>query len=131
VRVQPFHLTQVFQNLVGNALKYRKQDVAPVVQISAEPAGDEWVFSVINNGIGFNPAYAERIFGVFRRLYPNDEYPGTGIGLAICARIVAHYGGRIWAEGKEGKGATFRFALPGQNSRAPKMKMLKQHLSGG
>jgi light-regulated signal transduction histidine kinase (bacteriophytochrome) len=120
VRVQPFHLTQLFQNLIGNALKYRKQDVAPVVQISAEPEGDEWLFSVMDNGIGFNPAYAERIFGIFKRLHHHDEYPGTGIGLAICARIVAHYGGRIWAEAEEGKGATFRFALPGQNSRAPK-----------
>jgi PAS domain S-box-containing protein len=129
VRVQPFHLTQIFQNLIGNALKYRKQNVAPVVQISAEPVGDEWVFSVIDNGIGFNPAYAERIFGVYKRLHHHDEYPGTGIGLAICARIVAYYGGRIWAEGEEGKGATFRFTLPGQNSRTPKVKMLEQHLS--
>lgn len=129
VRVQPFHLTQLFQNLIGNALKYRRPDVAPVVQISAEPAGDEWVFSVADNGIGFNPAYAERIFGVFKRLHHHDKYPGTGIGLAICARIVAHYAGRIWAESEEGKGATFHFALPGQNSRMPKVKMLDEHLS--
>ena len=112
VRVQPFHLTQLFQNLVGNALKYRKHDVAPLVQISAEPAEDEWIFSVIDNGIGFNPAYAERIFGLFKRLHRDDEYPGTGIGLAICARIVAHYGGRIWAEGEVDKGASFYFTLP-------------------
>jgi PAS domain S-box-containing protein len=131
VRVQRFHLTQLFQNLIGNALKYRKQDMAPVVQISAESAGAEWVFSVIDNGIGFNPAYAERIFGVFKRLHHHGEYPGTGIGLAICARIVAHYGGRIWAEGEPGKGATFRFALPGQNSRTPKVWMPNQHLSSG
>ncbi len=127
VRMQRFHLTQLFQNLIGNALKYRKQDVAPVVQISAESAGGEWVFSVIDNGIGFNPAYAERIFGLFKRLHRHGEYPGTGIGLAICARIVAHYGGRIWAEGEPGKGATFRFSLPGQNSRPPKMCMPDQH----
>ena len=131
VRVQRFHLTQLFQNLIGNALKYRKQDVAPVVRICAEPAGDQWVFSVIDNGIGFNPAYAERIFGVFKRLHHHDEYPGTGIGLAICARIVGHYGGRIWAEGEPGKGATFRFVLPGQNSRASKAWMPNQHLSSG
>jgi PAS domain S-box-containing protein len=129
VRVHPFHLTQLFQNLIGNTLKYRKPDVAPVVQISAEPAGDEWVFSVVDNGIGFNPAYAERIFGVFKRLHHHDEYPGTGIGLAICARLVAHYAGRIWAEGEEGKGATFYFALPGQTSRMPKVKMQNEHLS--
>ncbi len=131
VRVQQFHLTQLFQNLIGNALKYRKPDMPPVVQISAEPADDEWVFSVVDNGIGFNPAYAERIFGVFKRLHHHDEYPGTGIGLAICARIVAHYGGRIWAEGEEGKGATFRFTLPGQNVRIPKLNMLKRQLSSG
>lgn len=131
VRVQPFHLTKLFQNLIGNALKYRKPNVAPVVQISAERAGDEWVFSVVDNGIGFNPAYAEHIFGVFKRLHHHDEYPGTGIGLAICARIAAHYGGRIWAEGEEGKGAKFHFALPGQNSHMPKVKMLKEPLSSG
>ncbi len=116
LRVQRFHLTQLFQNLIGNALKYRKQDVTPIIEISAESAGDEWVFSVVDNGIGFNPAYAERIFGVFKRLHHHHEYPGTGIGLAICARIVTHYDGRIWAEGEPGKGATFRFALPGQSS---------------
>jgi PAS domain S-box-containing protein len=130
VRVQPFHLTQLFQNLIGNALKYRKRDVAPVVWISAEPAAHEWVFSVADNGIGFNPAYAGRIFGVFKRLHGCEEYPGTGIGLAICARILAHYGGRIWAEGEEGKGATFRFALPARNSPAPKAKTVKEHFSG-
>jgi PAS domain S-box-containing protein len=116
LRVQRFHLTQLFQNLIGNALKYRKQDVAPIIDISAAPAGDEWVFSVVDNGIGFDPAYAERIFGVFKRLHHHHKYPGTGIGLAICARIVLHYGGRIWAEGEPGKGATFRFALPRQSS---------------
>ncbi len=129
VRVQPFHLIQLFRNLIGNALKYRREDVALTVQISAEPAGDEWVISVADNGIGFNPAYAERIFGLFKRLHHHDKYPGTGIGLAICARIVAHYGGRIWAEGEEGKGATFHFTLPGRNSRMPKMEMLNEHLS--
>lgn len=131
VRVQRFHLTQLFQNLIGNSLKYRKPDVAPIVQISAEPKGDEWVFSVIDNGIGFNPAYAERIFGVFKRLHHHGEYPGTGIGLAICARITAHYGGRIWAEAEPAKGATFRFALPSQNSRTPMERMANQHLRSG
>jgi PAS domain S-box-containing protein len=116
LRMQRVHLTQLFQNLIGNALKYRKQDVTPIIEISAESAGDEWVFSVVDNGIGFDPAYTERIFGVFKRLHHNHQYPGTGIGLAICARIVAHYGGRIWAEGEPGKGATFRFALPSQSS---------------
>lgn len=130
VRVQRFHLTQLFQNLIGNALKYRKQDVMPIIQISAQSAGDEWVFSIVDNGIGFDPAYAERIFGVFKRLHRHHEYPGTGIGLAICARIVTHYGGRIWAEGEPGKGATFRFTLPVKSSRAANMWMPNQHSTG-
>jgi len=129
VRVRRFHLTQLFQNLIGNALKYRKLDVTPIIQISTESAGDEWVFSVVDNGIGFDPAYAERIFGVFKRLHHHHKYPGTGIGLAICARIVTHYGGRIWAEGEPGKGATFHFTLPGQSSSIS-MWTANQHSAG-
>ncbi len=72
------------------------------------------MFTVSDNGIGFNPAYSQKIFGVFKRLHHRHEYPGNGIGLAICARIVAHYGGRIWAEGEQGVGATFHFTLPVQ-----------------
>jgi PAS domain S-box-containing protein len=114
VPAQKTHLLQLFQNLIGNALKYRKSDVPPVIGISANREGDQWVFAVTDNGIGFNPAYAEKIFGVFKRLHHRHEYPGNGIGLAICARIVAHYGGRIWAEGQSGVGATFRFTVPAQ-----------------
>jgi signal transduction histidine kinase len=104
-------LAQVFQNLVSNALKYRRSDVPPKITISAELQGGEWVIAVSDNGIGFDPRYAERIFGLFKRLH-KDEYPGTGLGLTICQRIVERYGGRIWAEGKPGAGATFYFALP-------------------
>jgi PAS domain S-box-containing protein len=112
VRIKETHLVQLFQNLVGNSLKYRRPDVRPIVRISAALSGDDWEFTVCDNGIGFDPAYADKIFGVFKRLNRRDEYPGNGIGLAICARIVAHYGGRIRAHGRPGEGATFRFTLP-------------------
>ena len=104
-------MSHVFQNLLSNALKYRKKDVAPSIHISAEQHGEDWIVSVEDNGIGFLPEYAERIFGLFKRLH-KEEYPGTGLGLAICQRIVERYGGRIWAEGRPGDGATISFALP-------------------
>jgi light-regulated signal transduction histidine kinase (bacteriophytochrome) len=104
-------LAQVFQNLVSNALKYRRSDVPPKITISAELKGSEWIIAISDNGIGFDPKYAERIFGLFKRLH-KDEYPGTGLGLTICQRIVERYGGRIWAEGRPGAGATFYFTLP-------------------
>ncbi|MDQ2777606.1 MAG: ATP-binding protein [Acidobacteriota bacterium] len=106
-------LAQVFQNLIGNALKYRKPDCTPKIHIAAESRGDEQVLSVRDNGIGFDPQYAEQIFGIFKRLH-REEYPGTGIGLAICKRIVERHHGSIWATGEVGKGATFFFTLPGK-----------------
>ena len=105
------HLVQVFQNLISNSTKYRKADVPPVVKISAVSEGSDWQFSITDNGIGFDPVYAEKIFGVFKRLHHRAEYPGNGIGLAICARIIAHYGGRIWAESQPDKGSTFHFKV--------------------
>ena len=111
VRGDVKQLSHVFQNLISNALKYRKKDVAPAILVTAAASGDEWCISVRDNGIGFDPEYAERIFGLFKRLH-KDEYPGTGLGLAICKRIVERYGGRIWAEAALGQGATFYFALP-------------------
>jgi PAS domain S-box-containing protein len=104
-------IAHVFQNLLSNALKYRKRDVRPEIHVAARQDGSYWILSVRDNGIGFDPQYAERIFGLFKRLY-NEEYPGTGLGLAICKRIVERYGGKIWAEGKTGEGATFYFSLP-------------------
>lgn len=83
-----------------------------MITVSARREEDDWIFSVADNGIGFDSHYAQRIFGMFKRLHSKGEYAGTGIGLSICARIVAHYGGRIWGEGQPGNGATFRFALP-------------------
>jgi PAS domain S-box-containing protein len=112
LRVHRLHLNQLFQNLIGNAIKYRRPDVAPLVHVSAERERDGWVFSVSDNGIGIDTQYKERIFGLFKRLHTGDEYSGTGIGLAICQRIVERYHGRIWVESPRGQGSTFRFTLP-------------------
>jgi signal transduction histidine kinase len=111
VRVDAAQMAHVFQNLLSNSIKYRKTGVAPEIHISAETRDGNWIVAVGDNGIGFDQQYAERIFGLFKRLH-KDEYPGTGLGLAICQRIVERYGGRIWAVSAAGQGATFYFALP-------------------
>lgn len=105
------HLTQVFQNLIGNAIKYRREGVAPVIAVRARQQVDRWLFSVQDNGQGFDTQYASNLFGIFKRLH-GQEIPGTGIGLAICKAIVERHGGTMWAEGKPGEGATFWFTLP-------------------
>ncbi|HEY1756438.1 MAG TPA: PAS domain S-box protein [Bryobacteraceae bacterium] len=110
VRGDTAQMAHVFQNFISNALKYRKEGIAPEIRISAERSAGSWIISVRDNGIGFEQQYAERIFGLFKRLHKED-YPGTGLGLAICKRIVERYGGRIWAEGKPGEGAAFHFSL--------------------
>ena len=110
VRGEEAQLAHVFQNILSNALKYRKEDLAPHIEITARRRQDECVVSVRDNGIGFDPQYAERIFGLFKRLH-KDEYPGTGLGLAICQRIIERYGGRIWADSAVGEGSTFFFSL--------------------
>jgi signal transduction histidine kinase len=104
-------LVQVFQNLIGNSIKFRRGQ-APQIQISAKQDANEWIFSICDNGIGLDPKFGERIFEIFQRLHSRTSYPGTGIGLAICKRIVQRHGGRIWVDSKPGEGATFYFTLP-------------------
>lgn len=104
-------ISQVFQNLIANSIKFRG-DRRPEVRISAEPADNEWLFSVRDNGIGFDPAYGEKIFVIFQRLHPATAYPGSGIGLTICRKIIERHGGRIWAEAEQGKGSVFFFTVP-------------------
>ncbi|HSY90302.1 MAG TPA: ATP-binding protein [Candidatus Binatus sp.] len=104
-------LTQVFQNLIGNAIKFRGPG-APTIQIKAEGKDKEWTFSVEDNGIGIAPDQAENVFVIFRRLHTREEYAGNGIGLSICKKIIEHHGGRIWFESEPGHGSTFKFTLP-------------------
>jgi light-regulated signal transduction histidine kinase (bacteriophytochrome) len=111
VRMYHFQLQQIFQNLIGNAIRYRGED-PPRICISAEEREQEWLFSVQDNGIGIDARYHEQIFEVFRRLHSANEYPGAGMGLAICKRIIERCGGRIWVKSERGRGSTFSFTLP-------------------
>ncbi len=122
-------LAQVFQNLIANAIKFRGKQ-APEISVTAEKSNDsksndatledQWVFSVSDNGIGIAPEYAENVFVVFQRLHTRTEYPGNGIGLAICKKIIEHSGGKIWVEAQPGHGSTFKFTLPGKASAEKK-----------
>ena len=111
VDVDEVQLVQLFQNLIGNALKFRGQAV-PRIRVSALEENAEWRVSIADNGIGIEPQYFERIFMVFQRLHTMGEYPGTGIGLAICKKVAERHGGRIWVTSTPGAGSTFHFTLP-------------------
>jgi light-regulated signal transduction histidine kinase (bacteriophytochrome) len=111
VKGDSIQLALVFQNLVANALKFRRKE-PPRIHIAAQQQGAEWVFAISDNGIGIEREYLARIFEIYQRLHTQEEYPGTGIGLAICKRIIEAHDGRIWAESVPGKGSTFYFTLP-------------------
>ena len=111
VRMRESHLQQLFQNLVGNALKYRRETCFPRISVTAKRSGEFWLFCVADNGIGIAPEHWEKIFGIFQRVQTNGPYAGTGMGLAICQRIVERYRGRIWVESDE-QGSKFLFTIP-------------------
>jgi signal transduction histidine kinase len=116
VQGDELQLQQLFQNLLSNAIKYRNPDEPPRVYVQAIQQGSHWEFAVRDNGIGIAPRHHDRIFQIFQRLHTRQESSGTGIGLAICRKIVERHGGRIWVDSELGEGSTFRFTLPASRS---------------
>lgn len=125
VTADPTQLRQVFQNLIGNAIRFRREDLPPEIHISADRNARSWRFSVRDNGIGMEPGETSRIFTIFQRLHTRAEYPGTGIGLAICKRIVERHGGEIWVKSAPGEGSTFYFTIPDR----PEIDLEESHAS--
>jgi signal transduction histidine kinase len=124
------NLTRVFQNLVGNAVKFTRGD-DPEVCVDAERDGDMWRFEVRDNGIGMDPANSRRIFEPFRRLHGEEDYPGTGIGLAVCERIVEQHGGRIWVSSQPGEGSVFSFTMPAADAPPAEPAAAEPHVTAG
>ncbi|AOR73172.1 hypothetical protein BBJ41_37155 [Burkholderia stabilis] len=124
VQAIPSQLALLFQNLLGNAVKFRRKDGPLRIRVGAEPCADGWLFRVEDNGIGIDAQYFERIFLIFQRLHTRRDYPGTGIGLALCKRIVERHGGRIWVESEPGNGTTFLFTLPGGAGTGPNAEVI-------
>jgi light-regulated signal transduction histidine kinase (bacteriophytochrome) len=112
VAADPGLLVQVLQNLIANGIKFQKDGTAPQVHVSVAGQGSEWVFSIRDNGIGIDPRHSGRIFRIFERLNASDQYPGTGMGLAIAQKIIERHGGRIWFDSNPGEGSAFYFAIP-------------------
>jgi len=112
VTAEPTQLAQLFQNLIGNAIKFGRSDVAPAIHVGCRREGEGWLFSVQDNGIGIDAQYQDKIFMIFQRLHGREKYAGTGIGLAICKKIAEQHGGKIWVESAAGEGSTFYFTLP-------------------
>jgi chemotaxis family two-component system sensor kinase Cph1 len=119
-------LAHVFQNLIGNAIKFRRTGEAPEIHVGAQRAEGCWMFSVRDNGIGIDPQFSDRIFEIFQRLHSRASYAGTGIGLAICRKIVECHGGRVWVESQLGKGSTFYFTIPDIPPGSPRAAGLEE-----
>jgi signal transduction histidine kinase len=116
VWADPVLLGIVFQNLIDNGIKFHRYRNPPRIRIRANCGNKEWQFSVEDNGIGISPKYTDKIFKMFERLNPHDNYAGTGMGLSIAKRIIERHGGKIWVESEEGKGSTFYFSLPDKSN---------------
>lgn len=130
VRIPEAHLELLLQNILANAIRYRTA-APPRIHVGAAPEGQDWNFSLQDNGIGIDPEYKETIFGIFTRLHTSAEYPGTGMGLAICHRIVQRAGGRIWVESEPGRGSTFFFVLPGERGGTRDPQVTPPHSPSG